>query len=212
MRRVIVFQLLALLASSVPVLADVVELKTGERIEGAFKQALGGKVTISVAGQLITLDQAKVAAVYFGSAPKNVAARRPSADALAALKNLQSVVGAGTIYRDYSSRVSDAKATVDRFRETAEGQPAAVALDQAARLHVQALHAWTERLQRGSMDLKRDPVIIPCLSLRGVLRPSEAADPGPLAFATQEARLASQQALWSCASDKIAEAEKLIAK
>ena len=49
--------------------ADVVELKTGQRVEGTFKQATPAGIVIEVGGQTITFKQEKVQAIYFGSAP-----------------------------------------------------------------------------------------------------------------------------------------------
>ena len=48
---------------------DTLELKTGERIEGAFKQATSAGAVIEVAGQPITIPHERVRAIYFGSAP-----------------------------------------------------------------------------------------------------------------------------------------------
>ncbi len=49
--------------------ADVIELKTGQRVEGTFKQATPAGVVIEVGGQPITFEQEKVRAIYFGPAP-----------------------------------------------------------------------------------------------------------------------------------------------
>ena len=48
---------------------DTIELKTGEHIDGAFKQATAAGAVIEVAGQLITIPLEKVKAIYFGVAP-----------------------------------------------------------------------------------------------------------------------------------------------
>jgi hypothetical protein len=49
--------------------ADVVELKTGQRVEGSFKQATSEGVVIEVGGQAITFELERVRAIYFGTAP-----------------------------------------------------------------------------------------------------------------------------------------------
>ena len=49
--------------------ADTIELKTGERIEGAFKQATSAGAVIEVGGQAITIPLEKVKAIYFGVVP-----------------------------------------------------------------------------------------------------------------------------------------------
>ena len=211
MPRLFGFALVMLLAAS-PALADVIELKTGQRVEGTLKQATPASVSVEVGGQTITFEGEKVRAIYFGSASL-VSAPSPRHDALQAIKSLQSIANAGTTFSDYAPRVGDAKAVSDRYVSTAavtEG-PAASALDEVARCHTLAMRAWSERIANGRLDLRTDPVIIPCLLAKGQMRQSEATDPGPLAFATREALYLAQQAFWSCASDKIAEAEKLLA-
>src|SRR5437016_3288518 len=48
---------------------DTIELKTGERIEGAFKQATSAGAVIEVGGQSITIPLENVQAIYFGLIP-----------------------------------------------------------------------------------------------------------------------------------------------
>jgi len=105
-----------------PSLADVVELKTGQRVEGTFKQATPSGIVIEVGGQIITFEQEKVRAIYFGPAPAPTQSQ-PSAlaEAMKALKAIQFVTYGGVSYRDYAPRVSDAKIVVDRYlQEPAE--------------------------------------------------------------------------------------------
>ena len=100
--------------------ADVVELKTGQRIEGTFKQATPTGVVIEVGGQTIRFDREKVRAIYFGSAPPGQVSPAISGSterakrALDAVRALQSATRAGVNYREYSARVLDAKVSVDR--------------------------------------------------------------------------------------------------
>jgi hypothetical protein len=58
---------LALVASPAP--ADVIELKTGQRVEGTFKQGTPTRISLEVGGQTITFEVEKVRAIYFGVAP-----------------------------------------------------------------------------------------------------------------------------------------------
>ena len=95
---------------------DTLELKTGERIEGAFKQANLAGAVIEVGGQAITIPLEKVRAIYFGGAPARTGVSpAPSRDALDALKALQSVTKCGIAYRDYVQRVLDARVKVDQY-------------------------------------------------------------------------------------------------
>ena len=95
---------------------DTIELKTGERIEGTFKQATSAGAVIEVGGQPISIPLEKVKAIYFGAVPSaSPTAPPPARDALDALRGLQSVVESGLTYRDYATRVLDAKVKVDRY-------------------------------------------------------------------------------------------------
>ena len=102
-------------------LADVVELTTGQRVEGTFQQATPRGVSIEVGGQTITFEQEKVRAIYFGSAPAAAVPPSPAREALLSLKALQSVTRAGIAYREYSQRVNDAKIQVDRVLDELPG-------------------------------------------------------------------------------------------
>jgi hypothetical protein len=57
------------LCSGLPAYADVLELKTGQRVEGTFKQGTAANISVEVAGQTITIELEKVRAIYFGAAP-----------------------------------------------------------------------------------------------------------------------------------------------
>jgi hypothetical protein len=125
--------------------ADTIELKTGERIDGAFKQANSSGVVIEVAGQSITIPLEKVQAIYFGAVPaRPVAGPAPSQEALDALRALRSVTGSGIAYRDYSQRVLDAKVKVDRYLTSSGSQrPELVRAIRVAMLEYElASQAW----------------------------------------------------------------------
>jgi hypothetical protein len=95
--------------------ADTIELRSGERIDGTFKQATSAGVVIDVAGQAITIPIEKVKTIYFGAPPSQPASPAPSKEAVDALRELRSVTGSGIAYRDYSQRVLDARVKVDRY-------------------------------------------------------------------------------------------------
>src|ERR1017187_370987 len=83
--------------------AETLELKTGERIDGAFKQATSAGVVIEVAGQSVTIGIEKVRAIYFGAAPAPLRAG-PTAleEAMGALKGIRSATESGISFRDYT--------------------------------------------------------------------------------------------------------------
>jgi hypothetical protein len=97
----------------------VIELKTGQRIEGALKQATAAGAVIEVAGQSITIPLEKLKTIYFGAVPSaTVTGPAPFQEALDALKALKSVTNSGITYHDYSQRVLDARVKVDRYLST----------------------------------------------------------------------------------------------
>lgn len=109
-------------------LCDVMELKTGERLEGTFKQANAAGVVILVGGQTVTMPLVKVRAIYFGAAPvaqqPTVTKADPSAahEALKALKALRAATEVGMLYPDYRARLADTKVKVGEYLDSAEAQ------------------------------------------------------------------------------------------
>jgi hypothetical protein len=122
-----------LLVSSIsvpPVSADVVELRNGQRAEGAFKDADDSAVRIEVGGRIVTFTPAEVRAIYDGPAPAppeptQLRAQLPERDkALGTLAMLRSVAQTGVTYQEYAPRLSEAQVAVDRYLQAEEGAPA----------------------------------------------------------------------------------------
>ena len=68
--------------------ADTIELKTGERIEGTFKEATSSGVVINVGGQSLTMPMDKVRAIYFGTDSKSVETTSLVRESIGVLKGL----------------------------------------------------------------------------------------------------------------------------
>jgi len=199
-------------------LADVVELKTGERLEGTFKQANAAGVVIEVGGQAINMPLAKVRAIYLGPAPQATVRKSSSAlDALEVLKTLQSVTQVGVTYRNYLPRVADTKTAVAKFLATPQQKGTNFAIkhniELAMRYYELAAHAWTAKI---NTDLAA------AAQVRETLQNQEIAscpvlhewlmghtDPG-LPDATPLLLGAQPSILWTCASGKIAETERIL--
>lgn len=221
MRR---FILLLSLSSSV-LLCDVVELKTGERLEGTFKQATSGGVVIEVGGQAIKMPLAKVRAIYFGAAPSaRGTGSRPSgaSAALQALKSVQSVTTVGVNLRDYTTRVADAKLIVDQFNqsppekntpfgERASRKPISLAMRyyelaaQAWRLFSSSDNASGSGLMNLASSIETDPEIRNCAALKELFASPVARETGTGILIGSKPAV-----LWACASDNITEAERLM--
>lgn len=238
MHRVTVCSIVLLLLLGSSLLGDVVELKSGERIEGRFKQATSAGVVIEVGGRPITMPLEKVRAIYFGGAPDPTTSVQasPAHDALMALKALQSVTTVGVNYGDYASRVLDTKVKVDQFLQSPKGSsgPGTDAIRIAMRYYEIASQAWSGHLTQGfpkevGRILEEDEEINACPAIKALVQrkddfyqknPSQyrgtrngrpLPDPDPRHFGFL-AELAGQQPaiLWRCGSDRMAEAEGLL--
>lgn len=196
--------------------ADVIELKTGQRIEGTLKQATPASVAVEVGGQTITFEGEKVRAIYFGAAPA-VTSGAPSlrGDALRALKGLQSATAGGVTYRDYGPRATDAKIIVDRYVEEDKADPEPVKASIAASMKYFTLagSAWSASISRGgNYSFVLDPAVKECAVAVKAIGEGGRFGGGGLSQATIDGIALSVrfQVLWSCAADKLAEAEKLL--
>lgn len=218
---------IAILALAIFARADTVELKTGEKIEGRFKQATDAGVVIEVGGQPITFGMDKVRAIYLGAAPAPVSQRAESvySDAIDALKALQSVASSTITLRDYSTRVVDARVRVDRDLSRGGGAPAPE-IRAAMRFYELASELWSTAVTAHDIldsitgntkvvkSLMGDPNLMDCHEIDAIAKPPQVRSP-PLPGYTAENELISHlrgkpQILWVCASAKIADAEAVL--
>lgn len=205
--------------------SGVVELQTGQRVEGVITRMTESVVTLEIEGQPISFPRDKVRGIYFGRAPRFSASVRPGAsandparEALDALRAVQSVTGAGVDYAAYSSRVLDAKVTVDRYARDAQPSRARDVMAGAMRYYVLAATAWNGKIAGGSesfIEVANDPLISQCEPVQSVIRsrPDATKDtlfaPGYRVGSTI-AFFGGIPALWRCASQQIAEAERIV--
>ena len=212
---------MALLCLTTVVQADVLELKTGERLEGTFKQAsVADGVVIEIGGQSITMPLAKVRAIYFGAAPKTAptASAVPTASAamesLDALKGLQSVTSVGISYREYASRVLDAKIKVDRYLAASGGGRAKAAIGAAMRYYEMASQVWGFMILPASPNAAGQAKGIErelyedkeCKLVQALITNNTDMKPAEMPYLVGQ----KPGILWSCAKDKISEAERLL--
>lgn len=212
-----------LVVMEMPVAADVVELKTGERIEGKLQSVSpDGGVVIETGGRMVRLDRSGVAAVFFGEAPVSRAALRAARDAVRALGAVHAVVMQSVAYPDYATAVAGAAAVVDGYlREPERGD---AELRSTVR-NVLALYLLGERAwraiseQRDYAAVGRDPVIAQCPPLTRLLAESRekegylwgrgrGSDPATTAGIVIAAR--GVNPIWACAADKLGVAYQLL--
>ena len=144
------------------------------------------------------------------------AQRQAANEALQALKALESVTTAGVTYRDYAPRVLDAKVTIDRYLINHRDDDEAIArsIKRAADLYVLASSAWSVSTGVSDQvwyDLQR---FVP-------ERRAAVAEMCPAALTvwdeiTQNKRFygellrRSLPDLWGCASEALAEVQRLV--
>jgi hypothetical protein len=215
-----------------PASADVVELKGGERVEGAFKEATPAGVVIEVGGQSIRFDAANVRAIYFGApgppppppdAPPASAAApalpppaTPAAGALQIVQTLRSTVAAGTTLREYETRLNGTGPLMDLYLAGVQPAAGADALRDAMRYYVLAEWAWSNQgIVSRTVWLRKDDALARCPAYQEFARAMQAKGEAYYAERTRNYVVIADGAvavLWSCASEKITEAEALLLK
>ena len=211
---------------SVPLVsADVVELRNGQRVEGTFKGADDSAVRIEVDGRIVTFAPAEVRAIYYGPAPAPTAAtplpaQFPERDeAIGALAMLRSVAHGGVTYQEYAPRVGQAQIAVDRYLQAEDGAPAVKgAIVDSFHFYALAGTAWNAGRSRGNYAaVGTDPALNRCEPAQQVIAESKRRAPfiwrskGAGEATTTGMVIANDglAALWSCASDRLAAAERL---
>jgi hypothetical protein len=226
--------LIAALISVLPVLwvhstsADVVELMVGERVEGVLKEATPAGVVIDVAGQSVRFEVSKVRAIHFGSPgppppapgsspPASVSPPKPPSPAegvLQLIQSLRSAVAGGTTLREYEGRVNDTAPLVELYLAGLPPDAGTAAVRDAMRYYLLAEWAWSNQgTATRTVWLRKDDALGRCPGYQDFA--SEMRGKGEAFYAE---RMRSYlviadgviSVLWTCASDKVAEAEKLL--
>jgi len=140
-------------------------------------------------------------------------AQAPATDALDALKGLKSVTEAGVNFRDYSSRVLDAKVKVDKYLADApKDDPARPQAETAMRLYVMAMQTWAMKIQRKGTatpigeEILASPELSSCPAMQSlitvVMKEAEKAKDTPARYLGYHL-FTSQGVLWKCAAEKL---------
>lgn len=214
-----------LLVSSIsvpPVSADVVELRSGQRVEGTFKRVDDSAVRIEVGGRIVTFAPAEVREIYYGPAlappaPVQRPAQLPERDE--ALAVFRSVERTGVTYQEYAPRLSEAQVAVDCYLQAEDGAPAVKgAIADSFHFYAFAGTAWKAGLSRGNYAaVGTDSALKRCEPAQQVIAESKRRAPfiwrskGAGEATTTGMVIADEglAALWSCASDRLAAAERL---
>jgi hypothetical protein len=139
-------------------------------------------------------------------------------EAMQAVLELRASTATSPSREDYAARTEAARAQVERYVGDASDRRTGVkqALASAVRFYTTAAAAW------GAFDAKadltaigRDPAIAACPHLRQTIEHDAAQwkfDPGDPAFVGLMAGTEGVEDLWACASDKLNEAQDLLAR
>jgi hypothetical protein len=218
-----ILQLLALTAffGCFSALADTIELKTGERIEGTFKQANMASAVIEVGGQSITVPLEKVRAIFFGASVRMAASPPPFQEAMDTLRALRTVTQSGISYRDYAPRVLDAKVKIDRYLSAPTNDTAELrkAIETAMHAYELSSQAWGSQISSSASNFEpigrsivEDPEISKCPAIKQMI---DNVDRGLSKRSLPRAALIGINVgvqpglLFGCGSAQVAEAERL---
>jgi len=199
-----------------PARAEIVELRNGQRVEGALKRATSDSVIIEVGQQTVTFKAAEVRAIYYGSAPQALTRKgdqdATAADALRSLKALRSVVELGVTYTDYGSRLADTKIKADEYLARAPGNATTDAIRSALANYEFAYNIWAH-IVRTHNDV-RFGTIAPlanfpaCREMRELVADLKTRQYETDTFLSDDIQARLAPTLWRCASRNIAEAER----
>lgn len=135
--------------------------------------------------------------------------------ALAALQALQAAVVKGPTYRDYASRVSESRATVETFVQNpaAPDDGLKAVMNAGIRLYALAADAWAVRLRKSGYEaLANEPAADLCAALRDKMR--GAREQGLLKATPQSQGIgvaAGLSQILACAGERVDEAARIMA-
>lgn len=181
--------------------ADVLELRTGQRIDGSVAQVSATAVSVEAGGRTLTFARTQVRAIYFGAATTSPSSA--AQEAVQALKALRSALAAGVNRKEYDPRLEDTRKVVDRYLSGSEATDPELRepIQAAMRYYLIVGEAW-KRAARDRTRLPGEPLLEECpgfkaLATKDVLLPDSVSVPLGLGISV----------LWSCAGMKIDDAE-----
>jgi len=212
--------------------ADVIELTDGGRVEGTLKEATPAGVAIEVGGQTIRFEGAKVRAIYFGTpepvttapaaeppvpaalpAPPN--ASTPTDGALQLVRRVRSTVASGATQREYEGRVNEAAPMVDLYLNGLPSGAGTDAIRDAMRYYVLAKWAWSNQGKAShTVWLRKDEALPRCSAYQDFTREMQSRGEAFYAERLRNYVVIGDgviPVLWTCAAEKIDEAEKVLA-
>ena len=217
-----------------PAPAELVELNGGDWVQGALREVTPAGVVVEVGGQTVRFTRDRVRAIYFGPSspqarplgpqlPQSPTSWGPppsvtpsaAADALQVLKSLRSAVLARIGLQEYQAKVTDAATILDRYLATLPSGSEKETVHDAARYYVLAASAWNNQGRVSPLTwLRKDDALDRCAMYQDFAEAMRSKGEAYYDERVQNYVVISDgviSVLWSCASEKIAEAETLLA-
>ena len=132
------------------------------------------------------------------------------------IKSLRAALNNGMGFSEYQARVASANTVVDRHLAAISGSPESDTIGDAARYYTLAASAWNNQgATSRTVWLRKDDALRRCTAYQEFARAMQ--DKGEAFYAERVSNYVVISdgvisVLWSCASDKITEAEALLAK
>lgn len=139
----------------------------------------------------------------------------PTADALQVVKSLRSAVLGGMSFREYQTRVNAATTIVDRYLAALPEGPESESISDAVRYYALAGSAWSNQgTTSRTVWLRKVDALDRCTAYQDYAKSMQSKGEAYYAERVKNYVVISDgviSVLWSCASEKIAEAETLLA-
>jgi hypothetical protein len=191
--------------------AAVLQLKSGQKVEGDFVGGTSSEVQIKVGSQVLKFNVNEIAIIVFDStafaqkqnSPKN-SFSQAAKEVLRPLRAIDSVVEAGTNYNNYAPRVSDAKIKVDEFLREYSKSPIPEFnnhIAAAIAYYTEASTAWNAKVSKSFAEIPPNAYIFNCKECGEQTRTSQFWDVIAQFFVP---------CIWECARNEIIKAEQLV--
>ena len=139
----------------------------------------------------------------------------PAADALQVVKSLRSAILSGLSFREYQTRVNAAANIVDRYLAALPDGPESESISDAVRYFTLAESAWNNQgTTSRTVWLRKADALDRCSAYQDYAKSMQSKGEAYYAERVKNYVVISDgviSVLWSCASEKIAEAETLLA-
>jgi hypothetical protein len=149
-------------------------------------------------------------------APTSSKGSSPAADALLVVKSLRSAILGGMTLLEYQTRVNATVTIVDRYLAALPDGPESESINDAVRYFVLAESAWNNQgTASRTVWLRKVDALERCPAYQDFARAMQSKGDAYYAERVKNYVVISDgviSVLWSCASDKIAEAETLLAQ